>query len=300
MVRKKNPPLRSFGGEEDEGEAAAVAEAAGPESGEAAGSEASVPEERSEPGSPSSVKPDTPGFHYQQAENADGSPTRSDRGQSPDGEGEAVKGGAETERRSSLRRGPEACVIVQSCASNGEERPTHSPLVPPGSERLHAEGEEGSEIPRPPPHPLQTHRPSDEASSPPRAESGAPPPSSSSSSSSSPKLQDFKCNICGYGYYGNDPADLIKHFRKYHLGLHNRTRHDAELDSRILALHNMPQFQSQSQGKDGSRNPGVLADPGSPRASLLNGTYDVQVITARCIITRYSVTHDKKNNNVNK
>lgn len=281
MVRKKNPPLRSFGGEEDEGEAATLAEAAGPESGEAAGSEASVPEERSEPGSPSSVKPDSPGFHYQQAENTDASPARSDRGQSPDGEGEAVKGGAENQRHSSLRRGPEACVIVQSCASNGEERePTHSPLVPPGSESLHIEGEDGSELPRLPLHPLQPHKPSDEASSPQRTESGAPPPSSSSSSSSSPKLQDFKCNICGYGYYGNDPADLIKHFRKYHLGLHNRTRHDAELDSRILALHNMPQFQSQSQGKDGSRNPGITADPGSPRASLLNGTYDVQVITA--------------------
>lgn len=281
MVRKKNPPLRSFGGEEDEGEAATVAEAAGPESGEAAGSEASVPEERSEPGSPSSVKPDTPGFHYQQTVNADASPTRSDRGPSPDGEDEAVKGGVETRRHSSLRRGPEACVIVQTCASNGEERePTHSPLVPPGIESLHIEGEDGSELPRLALHPLKSHRPSDETSSPPRAESGAPPPSSSSSSSSSPKLQDFKCNICGYGYYGNDPADLIKHFRKYHLGLHNRTRHDAELDSRILALHNMPQFQSQSQGKDSSRNPGGTADPGSPRASLLNGTYDVQVIAA--------------------
>lgn len=281
MVRKKNPPLRSFGGEEDEGEAATIAEAAGPESGEAAGSEASVPEERSEPGSPGSVKPDTPGVHYQQTENDDASPTRSDRGQSPGGEGEAVKGGVETRRHSSLRRGPEARVIVQTCASNGEEREsTHSPLVPPGTESLHIEGEDRSELPRLPLHPLQPHRPSDEASSPPRAESGPPPPSSSSSSSSSPKLQDFKCNICGYGYYGNDPADLIKHFRKYHLGLHNRTRHDAELDSRILALHNMPQFQSQSHGKDGSRNPGVTADPGSPRASLLNGTYDVQVITA--------------------
>ncbi|KAF7691163.1 zinc finger transcription factor Trps1 isoform X1 [Silurus meridionalis] len=285
MVRKKNPPLRSFGGEEDEGEAATVAEAAGPESGEAAGSEASVPEEHSEPGSPGSLKPGTPGFHYQQTENADASPSRSDRGQSPDGEGDAGKGGAESRRHSSLRRGPEECVIVQSCASNGEERePTHSPLVPPGSESLHIEGEDGSEVPRLPLHPLHPHRPSDEASSPPRAESGAPPPSSSSSSSSSPKLQDFKCNVCGYGYYGNDPADLIKHFRKYHLGLHNRTRHDAELDSRILALHNMPQFQSQSHGKDGSRHPGVTADPGSPRDSLLNGTYDVQVTLAGTFI----------------
>ncbi|XP_051791938.1 zinc finger transcription factor Trps1 isoform X2 [Erpetoichthys calabaricus] len=95
----------------------------------------------------------------------------------------------------------------------------------------------------------------------------------------SPKLQDFKCNICGYGYYGNDPTDLIKHFRKYHLGLHNRTRQDAELDTKILALHNMVQF---SQSKDfqklnHSALSGVLQDFGSQRPMVLNGTYDIQV-----------------------
>ncbi|XP_062869274.1 zinc finger transcription factor Trps1 isoform X2 [Trichomycterus rosablanca] len=283
MVRKKNPPLRSFGGEEEEGEAAMVAEAAGPERGETAGSEASIPEERSEPGSPGPTRPDMPGFHYQQAGNTDASPTHSDPGQSPNGEGEAISGAVEAQRHSSSCREPETCVTVQSFTSNGEERePTHSPLVPPGSESLHAEGEEGSEPTRAPVHPLHTQKPSDEASSPPRAESGAPPPSSSSSTSSSPKLQDFKCNICGYGYYGNDPADLIKHFRKYHLGLHNRTRHDAELDSRILALHNMPQFQNQA--RDGSRTPAITAEPGSPRALTLNGTYDVQVTLAGTFI----------------
>ena len=116
--------------------------------------------------------------------------------------------------------------------------------------------------------------------SPPGPETGIPP------SSSSPKLQDFKCNICGYGYYGNDPTDLIKHFRKYHLGLHNRTRQDAELDTKILALHNMVQFSAQNQGKEGGGRmlgqaglSGSLPDPSSPRPSLLNGTYDVQVTT---------------------
>ncbi|XP_054841344.1 zinc finger transcription factor Trps1 isoform X2 [Eublepharis macularius] len=95
----------------------------------------------------------------------------------------------------------------------------------------------------------------------------------------SPELQDFKCNICGYGYYGNDPTDLIKHFRKYHLGLHNRTRQDAELDSKILALHNMVQFSHSKdfQKVNCSVLSGVLQDISSQRPALLNGTYDVQV-----------------------
>uniref|UniRef100_A0A6J0TCI9 Zinc finger transcription factor Trps1 isoform X4 n=1 Tax=Pogona vitticeps TaxID=103695 RepID=A0A6J0TCI9_9SAUR len=95
----------------------------------------------------------------------------------------------------------------------------------------------------------------------------------------SPELQDFKCNICGYGYYGNDPTDLIKHFRKYHLGLHNRTRQDTELDTKILALHNMVQFSHSKdfQKVNCSVLSGVLQDINSPRPVLLNGTYDVQV-----------------------
>ncbi|XP_029447776.1 zinc finger transcription factor Trps1 isoform X2 [Rhinatrema bivittatum] len=96
----------------------------------------------------------------------------------------------------------------------------------------------------------------------------------------SPELQDFKCNICGYGYYGNDPTDLIKHFRKYHLGLHNRTRQDAELDTKILALHNMVQFSQSKEFPKVNRSmlTGVLQDINSQRPVLLNGTYDVQVI----------------------
>ncbi|XP_069477634.1 zinc finger transcription factor Trps1 isoform X2 [Ambystoma mexicanum] len=95
----------------------------------------------------------------------------------------------------------------------------------------------------------------------------------------SPELQDFKCNICGYGYYGNDPTDLIKHFRKYHLGLHNRTRQDSELDTKILALHNMVQFSHSKEFQKVNRSmlTGVLQDLNSQRPLLLNGTYDVQV-----------------------
>ncbi|XP_063306346.1 zinc finger transcription factor Trps1 isoform X1 [Pelobates fuscus] len=95
----------------------------------------------------------------------------------------------------------------------------------------------------------------------------------------SPELQDFKCNICGYGYYGNDPTDLIKHFRKYHLGLHNRTRQDVELDTKILALHNMVQFSQSKDFQKVNRSvlSGVLQDINSQRPILPNGTYDVQV-----------------------
>lgn len=146
-------------------------------------------------------------------------------------------------------------VIVQGCATNGQDglnSATHSPELghdgemPPlrSSSSLH----------------LHLHRNSDGSNSMPTAlallggsegtGTGTSPPLPHPPSSSSPKLQDFKCNICGYGYYGNDPTDLIKHFRKYHLGLHNRTRQDAELDTKILALHNMVQFSAQTQGKE--------------------------------------------------
>uniref|UniRef100_W5LP10 Zinc finger transcription factor Trps1 n=1 Tax=Astyanax mexicanus TaxID=7994 RepID=W5LP10_ASTMX len=291
MVRKKNPPLRSFGGEEEEGEVVA-AEATGAESGEV-GREASEPDrpmedEQGEPGSPGPINADKPGFHYAGAPDSvalgtAASPGRSDPGEtghparSPAEEGEVTKSGVESQRP--------GCIIVPACAtSNGDERvPTHSPLVLLGSDSLRGDEVDGSKLP--PLHPRQPSDMPEEVSSPLGAETGAPPPSS-------PKLQDFKCNICGYGYYGNDPTDLIKHFRKYHLGLHNRTRQDAELDSKILALHNMVQFmgQTQTQAKDGSRAAGLIGgggavtEAGSPRASLLNGTYDVQVTLAGTFI----------------
>uniref|UniRef100_A0A672RG17 Zinc finger transcription factor Trps1 n=1 Tax=Sinocyclocheilus grahami TaxID=75366 RepID=A0A672RG17_SINGR len=216
MVRKKNPPLRSFGGEEEEGEVVAA---------EATDCE----DDRN------GLKPST------------------------------RSGG----------------VIVQGCTSNGEERDaTHSPLALLGSDSPRGAAVEGSKVPPVTLHPQRPIGGAEDAPSPLGAETGAPPPTS-------PKLQDFKCNICGYGYYGNDPTDLIKHFRKYHLGLHNRTRQDAELDNKILALHNMVQFTAQTQAKDSARllvqsaQSGSAAEAGSPRSSVLNGTYDVQVITKR-------------------
>ncbi|KAG5264978.1 hypothetical protein AALO_G00260080 [Alosa alosa] len=332
MVRKKNPPLRSFGGEEEEGEALA-AEASGPESEDAdgggrpaepssadgeQGQRADVPVAADEPEEPpvkrawrggggdsgeAGAPRERPGFHYAAGHKKGGSGGAFPGGE--DGETDTrlliltSRADSEADARDSSAspsqfeegetQEPGGCrlqdgwqrtsggVIVQGCTSNGQESDsaTHSPEMghdgemPPLRSSLHlrrnSNGTPG--LPR-----------TEGTASPPGSDSGIPP------SSSSPKLQDFKCNICGYGYYGNDPTDLIKHFRKYHLGLHNRTRQDAELDTKILALHNMVQFSAQSQGKEGSGRllgqaglSGSLPDPTSPRPSLLNGTYDVQV-----------------------
>ncbi|XP_059206332.1 zinc finger transcription factor Trps1 [Centropristis striata] len=125
------------------------------------------------------------------------------------------------------------------------------------------------------------------------------------SSSPSPKLQDFKCNVCGYGYYGNDPADLVKHFRKYHLGLHNRTRQDAALDTHILALHNMaPQHTPLDiQTGQGQRNQAKELGKTRPdmhiqqhRTVMMNGTYDVQVTLGGTLIGIGRKTSDCQGN----
>ncbi|XP_012991056.2 zinc finger transcription factor Trps1 [Esox lucius] len=370
MVRKKNPPLRSFGGEEEEEGEALAAEATGPDSEDSAGSRASEPNGAdgllpAEPGrahvpvldeqedlssSPGSVSgsvkrdgggragggaetaatvcSDRPGFNYPSHKKGglvasfpchevtdsdlpalpsrarpDGavslSPPRSEpdeggggQANSPAGDlllgerGAAGEGGG----RVGVREGQLALgargrgystaggVIVQGATSNGEDR--DPPYSPTGGLSGHRDGMEGSDYPSL--HPLHPHRGSGEGAedttpSPLGADTGVAPPSS-------PKLQDFKCNICGYGYYGNDPTDLIKHFRKYHLGLHNRTRQDVELDTKILALHNMVGLCPQTHhAKDATRPPshaalsGASQDAtGSPRL-LLNGTYDVQV-----------------------
>uniref|UniRef100_A0A672ZBS9 Trichorhinophalangeal syndrome I n=1 Tax=Sphaeramia orbicularis TaxID=375764 RepID=A0A672ZBS9_9TELE len=110
------------------------------------------------------------------------------------------------------------------------------------------------------------------------------------SSSPSPKLQDFKCNVCGYGYYGNDPADLVKHFRKYHLGLHNRTRQDAALDTHILALHNMAPQHLTPLG-----NPAFMS-VSQHRTVMMNGTYDVQVTLGATLIGIGRKTSDCQGN----
>uniref|UniRef100_A0A087XAM3 Zinc finger transcription factor Trps1 n=1 Tax=Poecilia formosa TaxID=48698 RepID=A0A087XAM3_POEFO len=121
------------------------------------------------------------------------------------------------------------------------------------------------------------------------------------SSSPSPKLQDFKCNVCGYGYYGNDPADLVKHFRKYHLGLHNRTRQDAALDTQILALHNMvPQHTNLGQGaRSQTKELGKTRADGQnqqQRTVMMNGAYDIQVTLGGTLIGIGRKTSDCQGN----
>uniref|UniRef100_H3CUW5 C2H2-type domain-containing protein n=1 Tax=Tetraodon nigroviridis TaxID=99883 RepID=H3CUW5_TETNG len=110
--------------------------------------------------------------------------------------------------------------------------------------------------------------------------------------------QDFKCNVCGYGYYGNDPADLVKHFRKYHLGLHNRTRQDAALDTHILALHNMaPQQTSLGNSRLArSSTQGRHSDQGQHKTVMANGTYDVQVTVGGTLIGIGRKTSDCQGN----
>ncbi|XP_038821739.1 zinc finger transcription factor Trps1 [Salvelinus namaycush] len=355
MVRKKNPPLRSFGGEEEgEGEALA-AEATGPDSEDSAGSRSSepngadgllsaelgrahvpVPDEQedscSSPGSVSgsikrdgggrggggvgtaaAVNTDRPVFNYpshkkggnvasfpchevtdsdlpalpswagpdgavslslrrSEPDDGDGRQARSPAGELLLGNARERGGGERVGVREGLLLGARGRgVIIQGFTSNGEDK-DHS-YSPTGGISVHQDGVEGSGNPLL--RPLHPHRGAGEG-----AENITPSPLGACS----PKLQDFKCNICGYGYYGNDPTDLIKHYRKYHLGLHNRTRQDAELDTKILALHNMVGFSPQSQhAKDTTRPPSYTALTGAPQDStgsprfLLNGTYDVQV-----------------------
>ncbi|TRZ01713.1 hypothetical protein DNTS_003598, partial [Danionella cerebrum] len=243
MVRKKNPPLRSFGGEDD-GSEAIVPEASEPDR-----------EDQEDPVSPGTLKTDRPDSIHSSHNLATSSDTEA-LASLTNSEEEDDQNGVKSSGRSS---------VVIGCGSNGEEQDATTEL-------------EGSESPQG--TALEVHlvnhyprKPIGGADDTPGAETGA----------SSPKLQDFKCNICGYGYYGNDPTDLIKHFRKYHLGLHNRTRQDAELDNKILAMHNVMPLAGQAQAKEAVRTPGQTGQTGQtgggpesgvPRISVLNGTYD--------------------------
>lgn len=232
MVRKKNPPIRSVGGEEEEEEEgrrpAGEEEEEGEEEGRV-GAEADRINRPSEPESSDRIR----GDEEQEEEEGESecvsssvSPSsvgaRDDRysneergGRRGGGPGRAKQGGAVmTDRHES-----------QSEAEDGEKGTEEGER----SERDRGEADHLISPLLSTPHLLTRQEGREESTT------DTPP----LSSSPSPKLQDFKCNVCGYGYYGNDPADLVKHFRKYHLGLHNRTRQDAALDTHILALHNM-------------------------------------------------------------
>ncbi|KAJ8273350.1 hypothetical protein GJAV_G00100620 [Gymnothorax javanicus] len=355
MVRKKNPPLRSFGSEEPDG-AAAVAELAGvgfedgavwsrsrdeavpmqdgPEAGDVL-----VPDNEEDQYTPvlepspaikrdlkstaAAAESERPGFNYESHKKGgnvpsfprdevtdrnmlafsspaaegvcDGlkSPVRSepDEGKgwagslAPD-PGEGRKGG--DSGLESVRSLGGAGVIVPGCPSDAKEGdPSQNSLAQLAPEPL---GEAGRVRPNALPHLPHLSRGcegGEDLAYLPNAEAEA---DEAAQQPSSPKLQDFKCNICGYGYYGNDPTDLIKHFRKYHLGLHNRTRQDAELDTKILALHNMVQFSAQNLTKDQPRLQshsvltGALDQQGSRGPYVLNGTYDVQVTVGGTLI----------------
>uniref|UniRef100_A0AAZ3SKI6 C2H2-type domain-containing protein n=1 Tax=Oncorhynchus tshawytscha TaxID=74940 RepID=A0AAZ3SKI6_ONCTS len=293
MVRKKNPPLRSFGGEEEgEGEALA-AEATGPDSEDSAGSRASEPNGAdgllpAELGRAHVPVPDEQEDSSSSPGSVSGSIKRDGGGRGGGGVGTATtvntdrpvfnypshkKGGnvasfpCHEVTDSDLPAlpswaGPDGAVSLSPLRSEPDEGDGRQARSPAGELLLGKVGERGG---------------GERVGVREGLLLGVAPPCS-------PKLQDFKCNICGYGYYGNDPTDLVKHYRKYHLGLHNRTRQDAELDTKILALHNMVGFSSQSQhAKDTTRPPSYTALTGAPQDStgsprmLLNGTYDVQV-----------------------
>ncbi|KAE8281888.1 Zinc finger transcription factor Trps1 [Larimichthys crocea] len=300
MVRKKNPPIRSVGGEEEEEEEgrrpAGEEEEEGEEEGRV-GAEAERINRPSEPESSdrirgdeeqeeeegesecvsSSVSPSSVGDRYSNEE-------RGGRrgGGGGGGGGRAKRGGA------ALTDRPES----QSEAEDGEKGLEEGER----SERDRAEADHLTAPLISAPHHLLPRQEGGEEST-----TDTPP----LSSSPSPKLQDFKCNVCGYGYYGNDPADLVKHFRKYHLGLHNRTRQDAALDTHILALHNMaPQHTPLDiQTGQGQRNQAKELGKTRPevhnqqhRTVMMNGTYDVQVTLGGTLIGIGRKTSDCQGN----
>lgn len=227
MVRKKNPPIRSVGGEEEEEEEGRrpIGEEEGGEEEGRVGTEAERINRPSDPESSDQNRGDE-----EQQEEEEGESDCVSSSVSPSSVGDRCsneeRGGRRGGRGPKSKRGGVALTDrpeSQSEAEDGEK----------AAEELEKSERDSGEVNHLPllsaPRLLPGQEGADELTS-------TTPPLSSSPS---PKLQDFKCNVCGYGYYGNDPADLVKHFRKYHLGLHNRTRQDAALDTHILALHNM-------------------------------------------------------------
>uniref|UniRef100_A0A3P8W4I4 Zinc finger transcription factor Trps1 n=1 Tax=Cynoglossus semilaevis TaxID=244447 RepID=A0A3P8W4I4_CYNSE len=278
MVRKKNPPIRSVGGEEEEEEegrrpAGEEEEEEGEEEGRV-GAEAERINRPSEPESSERVKGD------EDAEEEEGESECVSSSVSPS----SVSDRFISEERGGRRGGG---------GGGGGGRPKQGEVVLTDRPESQSEPEDGEKV-------LEEREGSDGVTPPPsaaphlvpRQEGGEESTTDTPplSCSPSPKLQDFKCNECGYGYYGNDPADLVKHFRKYHLGLHNRTRQDAALDTHILALHNM-----RNQAKELVKTRPDLHSQ-QHRAVMMNGTYDVQVTLGGTLIGIGRKTSDCQGN----
>ncbi|KAM3850582.1 zinc finger transcription factor Trps1 [Diretmus argenteus] len=286
MVRKKNPPIRSVGGEEEE-------EEEGRRRGGGGGEEEEEGEEEGRVGAEAEriIRPSEP----ESSDRTRGEEEQEDEEDEDEGESECVSSsvspssvGARDDRYSNERGGRRGGARAKKGREALTDRP-ESQSEPEDGERGGEDTERGDAdhlTPPllPPPHLLLPRQEGGEEST-----TETPP----LSSSPSPKLQDFKCNVCGYGYYGNDPADLVKHFRKYHLGLHNRTRQDAALDTHILALHNMaPQHTHLDiQAGQGQRNQAKESGKTRPdlhsqqhRTVMMNGTYDVQVTLGGTLI----------------
>lgn len=213
MVRKKNPPIRSVGGEEEEEEEGRRLTAEDEEGGEEEGRVGAEAERIDRPSEPeSSVRGDEETGEEGECASSSVSPASvyEDRAARKGLRGGVEEGAALTDRPESHSEAEDGERGAAAVEDGEEEGRNHLSAAQRLLSRLDGGEEAVVAVATPPP-----------------------------SSSPSPKLQDFKCNVCGYGYYGNDPADLVKHFRKYHLGLHNRTRQDAALDTHILALHNM-------------------------------------------------------------
>ncbi|XP_031152038.1 zinc finger transcription factor Trps1 [Sander lucioperca] len=299
MVRKKNPPIRSVGGEEEEEEEgrkpAGEEEEEGEEEGRV-GAEAERINRPSEPESSDRIRGDEEP-EEEEEEEEEGESECVSSSVSPSSVGERYTNEGRGGRRAGGGR-----------AKQGEAALTDRPesqSEPEDGEKGAGEGER-SERDRGKADYLTAPLLSAPLL-PPRQEGGEESTTDTPplSSSPSPKLQDFKCNVCGYGYYGNDPADLVKHFRKYHLGLHNRTRQDAALDTHILALHNMaPQHTPLDiQAGQGQRNQAKELGKTRPdmhiqqhRTVMMNGTYDVQVMLGGTLIGIGRKTSDCQGN----
>ncbi|XP_068431531.1 zinc finger transcription factor Trps1 [Clinocottus analis] len=295
MVRKKNPPIRSVGGEEEEEEEegrrpAGEEEEEGEEEGRV-GAEAERINRPSEPESSDRIRGD------EEQEEEEGESECVSSSVSPSSVGERYSNEERRGRRGRGGRANQGGAALTDRLESQSEPEDGEKGVEEGERRERGRGE------------------ADHLSAPllaaahllPRQEGGEESTTDTPplSSSPSPKLQDFKCNVCGYGYYGNDPADLVKHFRKYHLGLHNRTRQDAALDTHILALHNMAPQNTPLDVQAGPGQRSQAKESGKTRPDLhiqqhrtvmMNGTYDVQVTLGGTLIGIGRKTSDCQGN----